>query len=68
MARIRFGWRALVVVAYVGWMLVCVLVFGGGLPLLLFFAAWGAMWLVFSGFWRWADEARRALLHRHGLD
>ena len=66
MRRIPVTWRSALVVAYVAWVLVCVFVLGGGLTVLLFFGVWGAIWLAFSGFWRWADETRRALLHRRG--
>ena len=44
----------------------CSFVFGGGLIVLAFFAAWAAIWLAFSSFWRWADETRTALLRRRG--
>jgi hypothetical protein len=59
-------WRSTVVLGYVGWSLVCSFLLGGGFVVLAFFAVWGGVWLAFSGFWRWADESRRALLHRHG--
>ena len=59
-------WRSAVVGGYVAWALVCSFVFGGGAILLAFFAAWAAVWLVFSGFWRWAEETRRDLLRRRG--
>jgi hypothetical protein len=36
--------------------------------MLVFFAVWGAVWLVFSLFWRWAEGTRRALLKQRGYD
>ena len=59
-------WRSAVVAGYVAWALVCSFVLGGGLVVLGFFAVWAAVWLAFSGFWRWADESRRLILGRHG--
>jgi hypothetical protein len=57
-------WRSIVVAAYIGFALVCSFVFGGGPVILLFFAVWGAVWLLFSLFWRWADDTRRGLQKR----
>jgi hypothetical protein len=65
---VRRSWRPAVALSYAAWALVCSFVLGGGLAVLAFFAVWASVWLVFSGFWRWADETRRLLLHRHGLD
>jgi hypothetical protein len=45
---------------------VCGFVFGGGLVVLAFFGVWAGIWVVFSGFWRWADKARWLLLRRRG--
>ena len=61
-----FTWRRLVVLAYAAWALVGSFVLGGGLTVLGFFVVWAAVGLAFSGFWRWADETRKALLRRHG--
>jgi hypothetical protein len=66
--HVGLSWRLVLAVLYVGWVLACVFAFGGGWPVLAFFAVWGVVWLAFSGFWRWADETRRALLHLHGYD
>lgn len=68
MRRRGLVWRSAVVGGYVAWALVCSFVFGGGLTVLAFFGVWAAVWTLFSGFWGWADETRRALLHRRGYD
>jgi len=57
-------WRTIVLGAYVAVGLVFGLVFGGGWVVIMFFAVWGFVWLGFSQFWAWADNARRALLRR----
>jgi hypothetical protein len=60
------SWRGAVIAGYVAWTLVCAFVFGGGVFALLFFGVWGAVWLGFSLWWRWADNTRQALLRRRG--
>jgi hypothetical protein len=57
-------WRSIVVAGYIAFALVFSFALGGGLVLLMFFAVWGIVWLVFSLFWSWADETRRHLLKR----
>jgi hypothetical protein len=57
-------WRSAVVAGYIAWALICSFVLGGGLVVLLFFCVWGFVWLAFSLFWAWADDARRVLLRR----
>jgi hypothetical protein len=59
-------WRSLVVAGYVAFALVCTFVLGGGTFVLVFFIVWGGVWLGFSLFWSWADQARKALLKRGG--
>jgi len=58
------GWRFGLVACSVAWALVCSFALGGGTVVLAFFGVWGAVWLAFSLFWRWADGARRDLLRR----
>jgi hypothetical protein len=57
-------WRSTIVAGYVALALTFSLLFGGGLIVLIFFCVWGLVWLAFSLFWRWADEARRRILQR----
>ncbi len=59
-------WRSLVVAGYAALALVSTFVLHGGTVVLVFFVIWGGVWLVFGLFWRWADNARRALLERGG--
>jgi hypothetical protein len=59
-------WRSELVAGYAGWALTCSFVFDGGTVVLAFFAVWAAIWIAFSGFWRWAEETRRDLLRRRG--
>ena len=66
MRRRGLVWRSAVVGAYVAWALVCSFVFGGGFAVLALFGAWAGIWIVFSVFWRWADETRSVLLRRRG--
>lgn len=60
------GWRFGLVAGYVAWALFCSFVLGGGFVVLAFFGTWGAVWLAFSLFWKWADETRRHLLRQRG--
>ena len=61
-------WRSGVVGVYIAGALLFSFVFGGGLPVLVFFAVWAGVWLLFSAFWGWADQTRRSLLRRRGYD
>jgi hypothetical protein len=60
------AWRLTLVAVYLAWALIWSFALGGGLVVLAFFGAWGAVWLGFSLFWRWADRTRRALLRQRG--
>lgn len=63
---------------YVRWVLLFLLLLGGGLTVLALFGVWGGFWMVafvgvwagvwiaFSAFWKWADETRVLLLRRRG--
>ena len=59
-------WRSVVVAGYTVWALVWGFMLGGGAPVLAFFAVWGAVWLAFSRFARWAEGTRRLLWRRRG--
>ena len=59
-------WRAAVVAGYAAWTLVSCFVFGGGWAALLLMGGWGAVWLGFSLWWRWADQTRKVLMRRQG--
>jgi len=59
-------WRIVLGATYATWALVCCFALGGGLTLLAFFGVWGAVWLAFSLFSRWADGTRRLLLRQRG--
>jgi len=59
-------WRSVVISCYVGWALLCSFAMGGGLVVLTFFGVWAGVWILFSAFWRWADNERRLVLRRRG--
>ena len=62
----RVGWRFVLLALYCAWALVCAFVFGGGWLVLELFCVWGAVWLAFSLFWRWANRTRTDVLRRRG--
>jgi len=55
-------WRTAVLVAYVGLGIVFGVFLGGGAIVLMFFAVWGGIWLGFSLFWVWMQQARAKLM------
>ncbi len=55
-------WRTALLVAYVGLGIVFGVFLGGGAIVLMFFAVWGGVWLGFSLFWGWMQQARAKLL------